>query len=107
MSVGAPDAIRWDKPIGGRESGRESERSRSSSTSRIVLKTVARWSVILGKFQVSLLFSHAWAKSLRSRGAAVNQKSWVLIITTRKMTSTVIETNDMTNVYRAMRARWS
>ena len=91
MSVGAPDAIRWDKPIGGRESGRESE----------------RWSVILGKFQVSLLFSHALAKSLRSRGAAVNQKSWVLIITTRKMTSTVIETNDMTNVYRAMRARWS
>lgn len=49
MSVGAPDAIRWDEPIGGREYRRESERSRSSSTSRIALKTVARWSVIFGQ----------------------------------------------------------
>lgn len=97
MSVGAPDAIRWDEPIGGCEYRRESERSRSSSTSRIALKTFARWSVIFGQIQFPLLFRHTSGKSLRSRVALVNQKSWVLIITTREMTSTVIETNDMTN----------
>lgn len=47
------------------------------------------------------------AKVFARRGGAVNQKSKALIITTRETTSTVIKTDDMTNVYCAMRARWS
>lgn len=58
----------------------------------------------ISKFRYCL---HIHRRKVFARAAMVNQKSWVLIITTREMTSTVIETYVMTNVYRAMRARWS